>query len=115
MTNNTGLVDGHGEKVINENVSINDSSRNNEIYKNDIQNNQNSTSLQIDHNKELISGILKHFQQLQINIALPEFEPDRSNPVEFIRNFEKYCIPKDIVEHQKVLIVEDALRGSARV
>lgn len=51
MTNNTGPADGHGNKVINGNVNINDSSRNNEINKSDIQNNQNNISLQIDHNK----------------------------------------------------------------
>lgn len=75
---------------------------------------QNENDLQ-GNNSELINGILKQFQALQINISLPLFDPDRSNPMEFIRNFEKYSIRKNISEDDKLLIVEDALQGTVKI
>lgn len=75
---------------------------------------QSENSLQTNNN-DLISGILKQFQALQINLTLPLFNPDSSNPVEFIRSFEKYCIRKNIVDDERLLIVEDALQGTAKI
>lgn len=66
------------------------------------------------NNDALINGILKQFQALQVNIELPSFDPERTNPIEFIKNFEKYCFSKNIDEKQKIIIVENALKGIAR-
>ena len=63
----------------------------------------------------LILGILRQFETLQLNLALPAFEPDESNPVEFLKKFEKYCLRKGIGENQKLLIMEDALKGSSKI
>lgn len=77
-------------------------------------NNQNENDLQLN-NTDLISRILKQFQALQINLSLPLFDPDNSNPMEFIRNFEKYCIRKNILDGERLLVVEDALQGSTKI
>lgn len=73
------------------------------LKENKIQNN-NSISEQKNLNlnsDDLIHGILQHFQSLQVNIPLPNFEPDKTNPHDFICEFEKYCIRKNIIETQK--------------
>ncbi|XP_043475963.1 uncharacterized protein LOC122507367 [Leptopilina heterotoma] len=75
----------------------------------------NKDGPQNDFTSELISGIFNQFQQLQINIPLPVFDLKCTNPVEFIRNLEKYFVRKEIMDSKKLLVVEDALRGSARV
>lgn len=64
---------------------------------------------------DLIMGMLQHFQTLQVNLILPIFEPEKTNPYDFIREFEKYCIRKNIFESQKLMLIEDALQGSAKV
>ena len=66
-------------------------------------------------NDDLVRGILNHFQSLQVNLCLPTFDGLTCNPIEFIQNFEKYLLRKNIVEEAKLLIVEDALKGKATV
>lgn len=67
------------------------------------------------NNEALIGGILRQFQALQVNIELPLFDPVRSNLIEFIKNFEKYCVRKNIDENQKLIIIEDSLKGISRL
>lgn len=46
---------------------------------------------------------------------MPIFEPEKTNPIEFIKSFEKYCIRKNISNDHKMLIVEDALIGASKI
>ncbi|OXU16380.1 hypothetical protein TSAR_000082 [Trichomalopsis sarcophagae] len=64
---------------------------------------------------ELINGILNHFETLQISIVLPTFDGENGNPIQFLEKLEKYFIRKNIKEGQTLLVVEDTLKGRARV
>lgn len=76
---------------------------------------QPSDDFQNINNSDLIMGMLQHFQTLQVNLVLPIFEPEKTYPYDFIREFEKYCIRKNILEFQKLMLIEDALQGPAKV
>lgn len=58
---------------------------------------------------------MTHFQNLQINIALPTFDIDKSNPLKFLEQLEKYFVRKNVLENQKLLLVEETLRGRAKI
>ena len=66
-------------------------------------------------NNDLVRGILNHFQSQKVNISLPTFDGLSCNPVEFIQNLEKYNLRKNIPEEVKLVIVEDALKGKAKL
>ena len=66
-------------------------------------------------NLDLINGILSHFEILQLVITLPTYDGNKGNPAEFLEKIEKYFMRKKIKEEQKLLVVEDALKGRARI
>lgn len=68
-----------------------------------------------DVNRDLVDGILSHFETLQVSIALPTYDGENGNPIQFLEKLEKYFVRKNIKECQKLLIVEDSLKGRARV
>ena len=62
---------------------------------------------------DLVQGILDHFQSLQIHVPIPTFD-GLGNPAEFIEKIEKYFVRKSVNVEQKLLFIEDALKGRAR-
>lgn len=66
-------------------------------------------------NLELINGILNHFETLNVSVALPIYDGENGNPVQFVEKLEKYFVRKRTKTEQKLLLVEDALKGRARV
>ncbi|XP_031779488.2 uncharacterized protein LOC116416172 [Nasonia vitripennis] len=66
-------------------------------------------------NLDLVNGILSHFETLHVSLVLPTYDGENGNPIQFIEKLEKYFIRKKIKHEQKLLVVEDALKGRARV
>ena len=66
-------------------------------------------------NLNLVNGILSHFETLQISIVMTTYDSERGNPAEFVEKIEKYYRRKKIKDEQKLLIIEDALMGRARL
>lgn len=84
------------------------------------QNNRNNEGNNTDDatgniNMELVNGILSHFETLNISVPLPSYDGQTGNPVQFIEKLEKYFLRKRTRTEQKLLIVEDALKGRARI
>lgn len=65
-------------------------------YYDNIQNNS-----QRDCQGELVKGMLNYFQSLQITVALSKFDGYKKNPVEFIKDLEKYFVKKMLHMNQK--------------
>lgn len=64
---------------------------------------------------ELMRGMLNYFESLQVSMPLPKFDGIKKNPIEFIKELEKYFIRKNVSENLKLIIIEDALVGKARM
>ena len=65
-------------------------------------------------NSDLVTGILSHFESLQVNAILPIYDGERGNPGEFFENLEKYFIRRQTRLEQKIIVLEDALKGRAK-
>ena len=82
---------------------------------NEIDRNKNSEKGNSEINLELVNGILSKFETLNINVILPTYDGDNGNPMRFLEKLEKYFARKKIPEDQKLLVLEDALKGRAHV
>lgn len=52
---------------------------------------------------------------MQIEVKMPEFSDENSsNPLEFIENFERFCLMKYIGNNNKLRVLNAALHGKAR-
>ena len=65
-------------------------------------------------NSDLVQGILDHFRSLQVQINPPIYNGESGNPVEYLDDIEKYFLRKRVAWDQKLLIVEDSLKGRAK-
>lgn len=70
---------------------------------------------QMTNQDELIKGIVNYLQTLQVTIPLPKFDGLKKNPIEFIKDLEKYFLRKNVSEDLKLIIVEEALVGRAKL
>lgn len=64
---------------------------------------------------ELLRGMLNYFESMQVSMPVPKFDGIKKNPIEFIKELEKYFFRKNISENLKLVIIEDALVGKARM
>lgn len=67
------------------------------------------------NNDALVSGILAHFQGMPVSVTTPTSDGEKGNALQFLEKLEKYFIRKNIIESQKILIVEEALGGKAKM
>lgn len=70
---------------------------------------------QLSGQDNLMKGLMNYFDALQVSISLPKFDGVKKNPIEFIKDIEKYFVRKNISEHLKLILVEDALTGKAKM
>ena len=67
----------------------------------------------LDLNVDLVNGVLSLYEGLLINIKLPKYDGENSNPMEFLDKIEKYFRRKSIADHEKLPTIEDALEKRA--
>lgn len=83
------------------------------------ENNRQETSSNLDNQTvsqdHLMRGLMSYFESLQISIPLPKFDGVKKNPIEFIKDLEKYFVRKNIPENLKLILIEDALIGKAKM
>lgn len=62
-----------------------------------------------------ICAIMNNITSTQIEIKLPVFHDENtSNPLEFLENFERFCLTKNIADNNKLRMLNVALHGRAR-
>ena len=62
-----------------------------------------------------ICAIMGNVTSMQIDIKMPEFHDENmSNPLEFLDNFERFCITKNIKNNDRLKILNIALHSKAR-
>lgn len=71
---------------------------------------------QANGNAGMLDGLIRGMQSIKIDIPLPKFGNDVNlHPREFLESFEKYLRIKRVGDDCKMLIVESALEGRAKV
>lgn len=70
---------------------------------------------QPDNQETIFKGIMNYLQSLQVSVPLPKFDCLKRNPIEFVKELEKYFLRKNIAEDLKLIIVEEALNGRAKM
>ncbi|XP_043460899.1 uncharacterized protein LOC122497698 [Leptopilina heterotoma] len=63
----------------------------------------------------LVTGLMNYFQSMQVTTPLPKFDGIKLNPIEFIKQLEKYFVRKNVSDDAKLLMVEDAMIGRAKL
>lgn len=66
-------------------------------------------------NRDPLMSLMSYFQSLQVMIPLPKFDGIKRNPIEFIKQLEKYFLRKNTSEELKLILIEDALVGRAKL
>ncbi|XP_046614681.1 uncharacterized protein LOC124302493 [Neodiprion virginianus] len=70
----------------------------------------------VNNDETLVSGLVASLQRTHIDVNIPEFfDEESSNPIEFLDNMESYFNLKNIVGQWKLGIIENKLRGRAKL
>lgn len=78
------------------------------------QNNVNNRQGGNNNNEDMMRAFLEYLQGAKINVEMPTFRGEnKCNPIEFLDKLDKYFDKKRILQDQKILIVEDCLKGRA--
>ena len=63
-----------------------------------------------------VGNIINSINNSQISTAFPKFDNENSkNPIEFLNEFDKYCIIKQINNENKIILILQCFTGKVRI
>lgn len=111
---------GHNDLITNQNNKKSTSNNNDNISEvnnrdNHFENNEYESRSNFENQNNFMGGLMKYFESLQVSIPLPKFDGVKKNPLEFIKDLEKYFARRNVTENLKLISIEDSLIGKAKM